>query len=244
MNDFGFALRRLGPGSGRTLRVWRLTVRENREVTPRVRRLSFTAPDLGEMAWRPGQDLVLNLPDAPRRHYTIRGLAGGEVAIDFVLHGHGAAGKWAETAAPGDRIEALGPRGRTHLTDGGDWRLFVGDETAVPAIAAMAEALPSGARAFALLEIETESERQPVATLGDLAIEWIVRGGPARPNDLLLDALRRFTPPPGDGHAYLLGETSAVRSQRHFLLERGWPKERITAEGYWRPGRIGGHDHV
>ena len=55
MNDFGFALRRLGPGSGRTLRVWRLTVRENREVTPRVRRLSFTAPDLGEMAWRPGR---------------------------------------------------------------------------------------------------------------------------------------------------------------------------------------------
>ena len=242
MADFGTALRTIAPG--RTLRVWRLTLKEAVQITPHLKRLAFTAPDLAELDWRPGQDLVLNLPDAPRRHYTIRAISDGRLFIDFVLHGHGAAAAWAEAALPGDRIEALGPRGRTQLREGADWRLFVGDETAIPGISAMIEALPAGARATALLEVESEQERPPLSTPANVAVEWIVRGAPARPNALLLRALERFQALPGVGHAYLLGETSGVRSQRHHLLERGWPKEQITAEGYWRPGRIGGHDHV
>jgi hypothetical protein len=35
-----------------------------------------------------------------------------------------------------------------------------------------------------------------------------------------------------------------VRAQRQGLLARGLTKDRIAAEGYWRPGRVGGHDHV
>jgi len=242
MNDLAQSAPAMRPR--RPLRAWRLTLSDASQITPRVRRLAFTAPDLAEMAWRPGQDLVLNLPNAPRRHYTIRTLSPDCLTIDFVLHGHGAAAAWAETARPGAQVEALGPRGRTCLTNGCDWRLFVGDETAIPAISAMAEAPPEGVGAFALLEIESETERPAMAAPDDLVIQWIIRGGPARPNDLLLEGLRRVQAPPGAGHAYLLGETSAVRAQRHFLLEQGWPKERITAEGYWRPGRIGGHDHV
>ena len=32
--------------------------------------------------------------------------------------------------------------------------------------------------------------------------------------------------------------------QRHYLLASGFDKAQVTAEGYWRPGRVGGHDHV
>jgi NADPH-dependent ferric siderophore reductase len=229
---------------GATMRVWRLKVQGAEQVTPLMRRLHFTAPDLADMTWLPGQDLVLNLPDAPRRHYTIRSLKDGVLSIDFVLHGHGAAAQWAATAAAGDRVEAHGPRGRTRLLDGADWRLFVGDETCIPGIFAMLEALPKGARAFAFLEIADDAERQAVDGPRDLELEWVVRGGPARPNDLLLRRLQRFQPPAGAGHAYIIGETSGVRAERQWLLESGWPRERITAEGYWRPGRVGGHDHV
>jgi NADPH-dependent ferric siderophore reductase len=238
-------LRAFAPGrDARALRLWRLSVRETEAVTPRTRRLKFAAPDLADLAWKPGQNLVLNLPDAPRRHYTIRAIRDGLLSIDFVLHGHGAAANWAEGAKPGDRVEALGPRGRTRLAEDADWHLFVGDETCIPGIFAMIEALPKGARAFAVLEVETEDEQQNVATEADLTIDWVVRGGPARPNELLLHRLKTFQAPPGDGHAYVIGETSGVRAERHYLLEQGWPKERITAEGYWRPGRVGGHDHV
>lgn len=239
-----FGARLLMRGRGRDLRAWRLTLRDTEPVTPRMRRLHFTAPDLDEMSWRAGQDLVLNLPDAPRRHYTIRSMKDGVLAIDFVLHGHGAAAAWAERARAGEEIEAFGPRGRTQLYDPADWRLFLGDETCIPAIFAMVETLPAGARAFALLEVRDEAEKQTVETQADLELTWALRGGPAQPSDLLLDRLKAFRPPAGDGWAYVIGETSGVRAQRHWLLENGWPKERITAEGYWRPGRIGGHDHV
>ncbi|HEX4183805.1 MAG TPA: siderophore-interacting protein [Caulobacteraceae bacterium] len=230
--------------NGRTQRLWRLSVQDAQPITPLVRRLTFTAPDLGDMTWRRGQDLVLNLPEAPRRHYTIRSLEGGRLSIDFVLHGHGAAAAWAKNARAGERVDALGPRGRTSLADNADWHLFVGDETCIPAIFAMIEALPLGAPAFAFLEIESEAEKQDVATGADLQLEWVVRGGPAHPNELLLNRLKAFDPPPGQGHAYVIGETSGVRAQRRLLLDKGWPREQITAEGYWRPGRIGGHDHV
>ena len=226
------------------LPAWRLVLREAETVTPMVRRLRFDGRGLDGMTWRPGQDLVLNLPDAPRRHYTIRGLRDGLLDIDFVLHGHGPAAAWARDAQPGAAIEAMGPRGRTHLAESADWHLFVGDETCIPAIFAIIETLPAGARAFAFLEIETLDERQDVSTAADLKLEWVVRGGPARPNTLLLDQLKAFRPPPGAGHAYLLGETSGVRAERHFLIEQGWRREQTTAEGYWRPGRIGGHDHA
>jgi NADPH-dependent ferric siderophore reductase len=108
----------------------------------------------------------------------------------------------------------------------------------------MAETLPGQARAWAFLEIESDAERQAIPNPSQVTVQWVVRGGPARPSDLLLRSLQAFTPPPGAGHAYVIGETSGVRAQRHWLLEQGWPRERITAEGYWRPGRIGGHDHV
>ncbi len=196
------------------------------------------------MAWTPGQDLVLNLPTAPRRHYTIRALRDGVLDIDFVLHGHGPAAAWGRDAASGAEIEAVGPRGRTRLAAQADWHLFAGDETCIPAIFAMLEILPAGARAFALLEVGSPAEQQEVATASELGLEWVLRDGPARPNNLLLDRLRAFQPRAGQGHAYIIGETSGVRAQRHFLLEQGWPRERITAEGYWRPGREGGHDHV
>jgi NADPH-dependent ferric siderophore reductase len=231
-------------GFGRTVQSWPLVLQEVRTVTPLVRRLRFRGRGLDEMAWTPGQDLVLNLPQAPRRHYTIRALREGLLDIDFVLHGHGAAAGWAAQAQPGAQIEAMGPRGRTRLDPAAAWTLFVGDETCIPAIFAMAEALPAGARAFAFIEIESEAERQEVTTAARLELEWVVRGGPAQPSRLLLDRLRTFQPPPGEGHACVIGETSGVRVQRHFLLEQGWRREQITAEGYWRPGRIGGHDHV
>ena len=60
----------------------------------------------------------------------------------------------------------------------------------------------------------------------------------------MFDAVEKFQFPQGNGHAYVIGETSNVRAVRHRLLERGLKREQISAEGYWRPGRIGGHDHV
>lgn len=229
---------------------WRLTLAEAHDITPHMRRLVFAADGLEGFDHQPGQDLVLMIPDPAgephRRHYTIRDRDAERVVIDFVLHGHGGPGeRWALEARPGDRLEARGPRGHTHLNRDADWHLFVGDETCLPAIFAMLEVLPRRTRAFAFIEVEDKADRQYLDADCDLDLEWLVRDGPAGPaSKRLIERLSLFAPPPGRGHAYLIGETSTVRALRHGLLGRGFDKRQITAEGYWRPGRHGGHDHI
>jgi NADPH-dependent ferric siderophore reductase len=242
----------LGRAMGRPpMQAWNLTVIGADKVTPRMRRVSFAASDLAAQAWRPGQDLVLMLPQPDgshaRRHYTIRNVdkASGRIDIDFVLHGDSPAGRWARGAERSQAIEAHGPRGRTSLAADVGHHLFLGDETCIPGIFAMAESMPAGAKATALIEICDAGEEQPLATAADVHIEWISRNGAAPgPNSLLLDRLQALNPSANDTHAYVIGETSNVRTQRHYLLASGFDKARITAEGYWRPGRVGGHDHV
>ena len=230
---------------------WPLTVVGAVDVTPRMRRVSLVGETLAGFDYRPGQDLVLSLPDdsgAPvSRHYTIRRFDTQELRldIDFVLHGRSPATDWARRAALGDTITAEGPRGRTSLRGPADWRLFTGDETALPGIAAMIERLPAGEHAIAFIEVAGPEEEQPIETAARLDLTWLHRAGPPRAPSLgLLQALTTFQLPAGDGQACIIGETSTVRAQRQGLIARGLAKDRIAAEGYWRPGRVGGHDHI
>jgi len=109
----------------------------------------------------------------------------------------------------------------------------------------MLESLPPKAKAFAFIEVADRSEAQPLTTKADVTLEWVFRDGPAKPSSAaLIDRLGAFKPPAGKGQAYVIGETSTVRAQRHGLIASGFDKARIAAEGYWRPGRIGHHDHI
>ena len=242
----------IGRAMGRPpMQAWNLTVIGAEQVTPRMQRVSFAASDLAAQAWRPGQDLVLMLPQPDgshaRRHYTIRDVdkAAGRIDIDFVLHGDSPAGRFARGAERSQAIEAHGPRGRTSLAADVGHHLFLGDETCIPGIFAMIESMPAGKTGTALIEIADEAEKQALSTAADIRIEWLSRNGAAPgPNSLLLDRLQALNPSAHDTHAYVIGETSNVRAQRHYLLASGFDKARTTAEGYWRPGRVGGHDHV
>jgi NADPH-dependent ferric siderophore reductase len=262
MNDTGITARprsmaeRLGMDAEKFARKftrdWHLTVVEATGVTPHMRRVVFSCPEIGEMKLTPGQSAVLLLAetngDFLKRHYTIRHVdrAARHVTFDFVLHGDTPGASWAKGVKPGDEIDALGPRGHVWLHYEADWHLFAGDETALPAISAMLEGLKPGDAATAIIEVENRSEEQKLATPANAHITWLHRNGPPHPGSKpLIDALARVAIP-GDRkvHAYLAGETSTVRALRHDLIARGLPKERISAEGYWRPGRVGSHDHV
>jgi NADPH-dependent ferric siderophore reductase len=233
-------------------RPWSLRVVGARDVTSRMRRVELTGDALDEFKPRPAQELVLQIPqesgEAARRHYTIRHYdeRARRIDVDFVLHEHETPGVlWARQANLGQAIDVRGPRGRIALAADADWHLFSGDETAQPAIFALLEALPAGAKAHVFLEMADEGEEQALATRADVKLEWLLRNGAApgaRP--LLVDAVASFRLPPGRGHAFVLGETGSVRARRHDLLARGMERTQIYAEGYWRPDRIGGHDHV
>lgn len=224
-------------------RAWVLTVSAKEQLTLNLLRLTFTGDDLDELLWKRGQDLVLEFPQG-RRHYTIRKFDGRTLAIDFVLHGSGSAGDWARAAKIGDRITAVGPRGHTYVRSA-DWHLMIGDETAMPAIFAMIEGLSRTDRAFAFIEIADDAERQSVESAAAVQINWLSRNGaPPGPSSILYDAVEGFAFPQGLGHASIIGETHNVRAIRQRLIARGLGKDQCSAEGYWRPGRVGGHDHA
>ena len=234
-------------------RPWTLTVVGAANVTPRMRRVRLTADNLEEFRPRAGQEIVLQIAQGPgeepaRRHYTIRNFDPKTrlVDVDFVLHGgHTPGVRWALDAKPGEAIDIRGPRGRIGLAADADWHLFSGDETALPAIFGMLEALPAGAPAHVFLEIGDDRDKQPLDTPAAVSLNYLPRhGGKPGPSRILIDAIEGFALPPGRGHAIIIGETSNVRAQRQNLLARGLGKDQIYAEGYWRPGRIGGHDHV
>jgi NADPH-dependent ferric siderophore reductase len=230
-------------------RAWPLTVVDKTTLSPHMLRVRFQGSALNELEWKRGQDLVLEIPAASgvaRRHYTIRNFdpVARTLDIDFVLHGASTTADWLSRTDAGAELIAVGPRGHTYIREG-DWHLFVGDETAIPAIFAMLEGLPHGARAHAVLEIGSDEDKIPFQAQAHVLIDWVSRNGaPPGPGRLLYDRVERFRFPPGEGHAYVIGETANVRAIRHRLIERGLAKNRIAAEGYWRPGRIGGHDHV
>ncbi|QEV17157.1 siderophore-interacting protein [Streptomyces alboniger] len=158
-----------------------------------------------------------------------------ELALDFVIHGdEGLAGPWARDARPGATIRFLGPGGGYAPDAGADWHLLAGDESALPAIAAAAEALPAGAVARVFVEVEGPDEEQKIAT--DAEVVWLHRAG--RPvGHALIEAVRSLEWPAGDVQAFVHGEAGFVKELRRYLrVERELPRERLSISGYWRLG--------
>jgi NADPH-dependent ferric siderophore reductase len=218
------------------------------DLTPRMRRLTLSAPSLRGWKPRPAQDVEVLLADQTgrrvKRRYTIRNArpSVGEFDLDALLHGTGPSpgAKWAASARPGDAVDFVGPRGRLELTDA-DWHLFVGDESALPAIVELVEALPSEQAATAVLEVGDATDELPLCRPGggELGTHWVHRGSalPGRP-DLLAAALSRLPAQAGTGHGYLLGESRAMVALRPRLREHGLADAAIYLKGYWNLGRF------
>lgn len=222
------------------------TVVANHELTPRMRRITVRSDGLVGATIRPAQDVELLLREESgrrvKRRYTIRTSRpqNGEIDLDVLVHGHGPGSAWAQTATPGDQVEFQGPRGKLQLVPAA-WHLLVGDESALPAIAAITEALPDDEAAIAVIEVGSASDELPVRA-GEL--RWVHRGAtPAGGAQLLSDAVRALDLPPDGGHGYLMGETRAMVALRNVLEERGIAHDAIFVKGYWnvgRPDRIAG----
>ncbi|WP_414896638.1 siderophore-interacting protein [Rhodovulum sp. YEN HP10] len=147
-----------------------LTVLDRSRPVDGMTRLSLSGEDLGPLT-RDGIHVKLMLPaDRSRspvwpgvaangatrwpkgpdrlhvRYFTLLGLEpeAGRVAIDFADHPGGQISDWARAARPGDRIGIMGPGGG--LPPGTDRPLILmGDETALPALVRILEALPARA---------------------------------------------------------------------------------------------------
>lgn len=236
-------------GQGRpNLRLWSLRVVGSLDAEPNMRRVVFTADDINEFLYKPGQAIVFAMPledgSTGRRHYTIRSAdkAAGTISADFFKHGASPSVNWALAAKAGDTIEARGPRGGAWFRPDASWHLITGDETGIPAIAHLLEAMPAEASGRVLITTADPAHKLQLRAPEKVDVVWLQ---PATENDdPTLAAIEAADLPGGLGHAILTGETGTVRRQRHALIARGLSREQISSEGYWRAGRVGGHDHV
>ncbi|MEV4090210.1 siderophore-interacting protein, partial [Nonomuraea fuscirosea] len=114
--------------------------------------------------------------------------------------------------------------------------LFVGDESALPAIAASLEALPADATAYVLVEVDAPEDELKLGTAADAHVTWVYRGdGPVGPR--LVEAVRALEFPEGEVHAFVHGEAGFVKElRRHLRIERGIGLDRLSISGYWRTG--------
>ena len=172
------------------------------------------------------------------RTYTVRAWdpAANALTIDFVVHGdEGVAGPWAASARPGDVLQLQGPGGAYAPDPAADWHLLVGDESALPAIAASLAAVPAGARTVVRLVCDGPEHEVPLPSPGELDLVWLHRTGSAADAALLPDAIAALEFPAGRVHAFVHGEADEVRAlRRHLLLDRGVPRADMSCSPYWR----------
>jgi NADPH-dependent ferric siderophore reductase len=190
-------------------------------------------------------DLQRIRAELPREHwpsmrtYTVRRWdpAVRELTVDVVVHGdEGLAGPWATRVRPGEDVRFAGPGGGYAPSPDAAWHLLVGDESALPAIAASLERLPAGARAHVFVEVGGPDEEQKLETPGDATVTWLHRGS-ARVGEALVRAVTELEFPPGAVHAFVHGEAGFVKElRRHLLKERGVQRDQLSISGYWRLG--------
>ncbi len=109
------------------------------QVSPHLLRLTLSAPGLESTGiadeWvglvPPGQFQV--------RYYTVRSLDGDRLVLDVVVHEEGLVTDWATGDCEGDRVVVTGAQGSFEPPADAAWLLLVGDLTAMPAMARIAE---------------------------------------------------------------------------------------------------------
>ncbi|SNS66327.1 NADPH-dependent ferric siderophore reductase, contains FAD-binding and SIP domains [Asanoa hainanensis] len=203
------------------------------------------------------------LPDDrrnPIRTYTAAAVRPdlAEVDVDMVLHGDGGpASQWALLATVGDELVLLGPNAEHSGDHGGlEFRppigarlLIAGDETAVPAVAAILSRLPADARGDVVLEVPALGDALDLPAPTGLRVQWVCRDGAHDYGARLVAAVQHVvagnrTPVPagvravvdeldpdgdiwevpeegavGDRYAWLAGESAAITTLRRHLVK-------------------------
>ena len=176
-----------------------VTVTSVEQLTPRMRRVSFTSSDLHDFVSASPDDhvkLFFRSSEAEdsswMRDYTPRKFDArqGRLVIDFALHEAGPATAWAMTASVGDTLEIGGPRGSAVIPYDFDWYLFVGDETALPAIGRWIEEAGSGVPVTTVVVVDSDAEAQRFQTKALWTPVWVTRETTINDAALLQEALQ------------------------------------------------------
>jgi NADPH-dependent ferric siderophore reductase len=148
--------------------------------------------------------------------------------IDVVIHEEGLVTEWAAGECVGDRVTVTAAQSSFALPDGAGWLLLVGDLTAMPAMARIAETAPLPARIWA------EVPDDLAGYLPDGAdVTWLEPPAPGRSR--LAEVVEAIDWPEGDGYFWMAGESAQMRAiRKHLMRELRLPTAAYDVMGYWR----------
>jgi NADPH-dependent ferric siderophore reductase len=238
----------------------RAALRHVEDLTPRLRRVVLGGPDLAGMPTpEPAASVRLLLPPsgrrkiiwptwtgnqfelpsgerAPIRTFTPRSLDGDSLTLDLVLHERGATIDWIHAARLGDEVAVSGPgRGYDIDPEAGSF-LLAGDESALPAVGQLLEALPTDVTVTVHVEIAERSAQLDLPAHPGATIVWHEADAGASPGDRFVTAIEAIEDLPD--RIWVAGEAAAVqRVRKHLFDGRGIARSAATIRGYWKVGR-------
>jgi NADPH-dependent ferric siderophore reductase len=228
--------------------VRRATVVRTEVVAPDMVRVIFSGAELRTLPELTKTDHYIKFQFGDvTRTYTVRWFdrEKNEMAVDFVIHGDaGLAGPWAAGTQPGDEISFAGPGGKWAPSADADVHLLVGDEAAIPAIAAALDSLPEGAVAKVFIEVATAGHHQDLRQTSRTQITWVHRdehqtadGRKLGYGEALTLAVMRAGIPEGRVEAFVHGNADMIKPLRRFLFKQAeLPRDQVSISGYWRTG--------
>ncbi|SDQ15757.1 siderophore-interacting protein [Pseudovibrio sp. Tun.PSC04-5.I4] len=233
-----------------------LIVTETEMLSPRMKRIWFTAPNLAVYAdelhlrllfperqrekiqW-PYYDATGGIKDPEtdnpisRRAYTVRYLEPGQdrMAIDFYLHDcDGPGSQFAKTAKSGDVAGVSGPGGGAIPTAS---KLFLaGDETAFPAIFRIMENRRSSPPLKVLLLLENKFDEILIPEEFKEQVTCLYRSE-GQSDDWERLALEHARQNSG-GYSWIAGEKPPARRIRKAMHEYDDNRDNYRVSGYWR----------
>ncbi|BAN04317.1 siderophore-interacting protein [Ilumatobacter coccineus] len=159
-----------------------------------------------------------------RRHDPV----AATIEIDVAMTHDGVLVDWASSAAVGGEVGFAGPRRFPPLPDGP--LVLLGDESALPAIAAIIETSSRDRIPLFHVGVEVDTSADEIE-LG-VPVAWYRRDGQT-PGAALVAGVAALALPAG-AVVWVAGEARMARGVRRLLEQTSPPPQHIRASGYWR----------
>ncbi|MFC5730761.1 MULTISPECIES: siderophore-interacting protein [Nocardioides] len=208
-------------------------------VTPHLLRLTLGGAGLAEFSSTgvPDEWVGLVVPGQfQSRYYTVRSWTGSELVVDVVVHQVGLVTEWATGKAGdpvGQQVTITEPKGSFEQPADARWLLLVGDLTAMPAMARIAETHAASIPTTIHAEVPDDPATLTTYLPESADVTWMDQ--PADGRSRLADVVESLTWPEGPGYFWMAGESAQMRAiRKHVMRDRKLPSTHYDVMGYWR----------
>lgn len=229
-----------------------LTVTASKQLTKNMLRLTLTGEDLADIpddaagAYFKLAFESSNAEQPAMRTYTVANYRKNqlEIDVDFMLHSNteavtdGVAATWAMQAKVGDSISIFGPGPATFVHLAADWFLLAADMTALPALTANLQRLPSDATGYVVVEILSDEDRQDdLKVPSTMELQWVINPNPGSDDSPLAETIKSLPWLQGQPAIWTACEFKTMRKIRQYYREtHSVPKSHLYISSYWKLG--------